>query len=143
MKSIARETHTNTNMKTPYSLRRLRNNTEEASPNTQNNVDQKQHQPQPRQPIGTSHQTLINQEEDSDDEEHDHEENIDFIDNIAIYSFSNMHKLKNFYEQNQLKLVEKKLKTKESDAEMSKYLKKLDDNILTSNNNSTPPLSCE
>ena len=41
------------------------------------------------------------------------EENIDFIENIAIYSFSNMHKLKNFYEQNQLKLVEKKLKTKE------------------------------
>lgn len=126
-------THKNSGMKTPYSLRRFRNNTDMQvnSPSNQNDVEQSK-----QQPSSTSFQGLINQEGDSDDEEHDHEENIDFIDNIAIYSFSDMHKLKNFYEQNQLKLAsEKKLKSKESDQSyMNKYLKKLDDTMEQPNN---------
>lgn len=127
-------THKNSGMKTSYSLRRFRNNTDIQvnSPSNQNDVEQSK-----QQPSSTLFRSLMNQEEDSEDEEHDHEENIDFIDNIAIYSFSDMHKLKNFYEQNQLKVAsEKKLKSKESDrAYMNKYLKKLDDTMEQLNNN--------
>lgn len=90
-------------LKKPYSLRRL-NETN----STNRNVDS----------------SWTNPDESDDDDE----QIVDYIDNIAIYSFSNMRKLKNFYTQNQLKLAENNLVASQ-DERMNKYLKKLDDNL--------------
>ncbi len=129
-------------LKKPYSLRRLRTSTAEPlnrNLNDTNAYANKSSQFEAKSETASSLYSFVNQnnddeESDNNDDEENADENIDFVDNIVIYSFSNMRKLKNFYDRNKLKLAEcKQVKQKKEITEMDKYLKKLDDNLRTEN----------